>query len=212
LNILITGGAAFIGSRLARSLLQQGHSVTVLDNFNPQIRGTNTELTAHLRQSVRLVRGDARDREVWASTLPGYDVIVNLAAETGTEYEVAKYEQASLAGTALLYDLPGRNANHGVELIVVVSSGAISVMQVVNRYFGCKSKVQVTGAFRDGDIRGGMADLERARALLGYEPRVKFEDGLRSLLACAEESMSELSGYERSLEEMKDRGLLHGHA
>jgi dTDP-L-rhamnose 4-epimerase len=377
LNILITGGAGFIGSRLARSLLQQGHSVTVLDNFNPQIHGGNTELTANLRQSVRLVRGDVRDREVWASTLPGHQVIVNLAAETGTGqsmYEVAKYEQVNLAGTALLYDLLGRNADHGVERIVVASSRAIygegayqcpehgqvypqartsseknsghfdplcpicsalcpsvptpetapfqpssfygltkqvqeqmtllfgevlnipsfalryqnvygpgqslknpytgilaifsnlarvgadinvfedgeesrdfvyiddvvratvacvnspekrsyavnvgsnertSVMQVaqaVNRYFGGKSKVQVTGAFRDGDIRHGMADLERARALLGYEPRVKFEDGLRSFLAWAEESEPELSGYERSLEEMKDRGLLHGRA
>ena len=97
----------------------------------------------------------------------------------------------------------------------VGSNERTSVMQVaqaVNRYFGGRSKVQVTGAFRDGDIRHGMADLERARALLGYEPRVKFEDGLLSFLAWAEESEPELSGYERSIEEMKDRGLLHGHA
>jgi dTDP-L-rhamnose 4-epimerase len=91
-------------------------------------------------------------------------------------------------------------------------SSVMQVAQAVNRYFRGKSKVQVTGAFRDGDIRHGMADLERSKALLGYEPRIKFEDGLRSFLAWAEESEPELSGYEGSLEEMKDRGPLHGHA
>ena len=97
----------------------------------------------------------------------------------------------------------------------VGSNERISVIQeaqAMNRYFEGKSKLQVTGAFRDGDIRHGMADLERAGVPLGYEPRVKFEDGLRSFLAWAEKSESELSGYERSLEEMKGRGLLHGHA
>jgi len=82
----------------------------------------------------------------------------------------------------------------------------------VNHYF-VGTKVQVTGAFRDhSDIRHGIKDLERASELLGYEPWVKFEDGLRSFLAWAEESETELSRYECSSEEMKDRGLLHGHA
>jgi dTDP-L-rhamnose 4-epimerase len=54
-----------------------------------------------------------------------------------------------------------------------------------------------------------MADLERARTLIAYQPQVKFEQGLRNFLAWAEESEPELGGYARSLEEMKARGLLH---
>jgi dTDP-L-rhamnose 4-epimerase len=94
----------------------------------------------------------------------------------------------------------------------VGSNERTSVMQVaqtVNRYFGGKSKVQVNGAFREGDIRHGMADLQKALLLLGYQPQVKFEEGLRNFLTWSEESEAELGGYTRSLEEMRERGLLH---
>jgi dTDP-L-rhamnose 4-epimerase len=128
LKVLITGGAGFIGTHLTRALLQRGHSVTVLDNFSPQIHGSNTELPADLRDDVRLVRGDVRDAGIWASTVPGHQAIVNLAAETGTGqsmYEVTRYEQVNVAGTSLLYDLLVKSPSHEVERIVVASSRAI---------------------------------------------------------------------------------------
>jgi dTDP-L-rhamnose 4-epimerase len=128
LNVLITGGAGFIGTHLSRTLLERGHSITVLDNFSPQIHGRITELPTDLRNSVRLVRGDVRDASIWASTVPGHGAIVNLAAETGTGqsmYEITKYEQVNVAGTSLLYDLLASNPSHGVERIVVASSRAV---------------------------------------------------------------------------------------
>jgi dTDP-L-rhamnose 4-epimerase len=128
MNILITGGAGFIGTHLSRALLQRGHSVTVLDNFSPQIHGNNTELPFDLRDAVRLVRGDVRDASIWASSVPGHHAIVNLAAETGTGqsmYDITKYEQVNVAGTSLLYDLLAKSPRHGVERIVVASSRAI---------------------------------------------------------------------------------------
>lgn len=39
-NILITGGAGFIGTRLALQLIEKGHKITVLDNLSPQIHGS----------------------------------------------------------------------------------------------------------------------------------------------------------------------------
>ena len=128
MNLLITGGAGFIGTHLSRALLHRGHSVTVLDNFSPQIHGNNGELPLDLRDDVRLVRGDIRDADIWAATVPGHQAIVNLAAETGTGqsmYEIAKYEQVNVAGTSLLYDFLARSPGHGVERIVVASSRAI---------------------------------------------------------------------------------------
>lgn len=373
-NVLISGGAGFIGTEVARSLLAKGHSVTVLDNFSPQVHGENAALPEDLAPHVRLVRGDVRDPSAWAKALPGHDTIVNLAAETGTGqsmYEVSKYEQVNLAGTALLYDHLTKNAALQINRIVVASSRAIygegayhcdrdgvvyprsrstaekklglfdplcpicggkcihiatpeiapmepssfygltkqvqeqmtllfarvlgipsfalryqnvygpgqslrnpytgilaiftnqtrlgaelsvfedglesrdfvfiddvvratvacidradgvsgainvgsgectsilEVARLINEHFGGRSQVKVTGVFRDGDIRHGLADLTQARALLGYVPQWSFRDGLRKFLAWADQGKTNTEGYERSLEELRERGLLH---
>lgn len=375
MNILISGGAGFIGSRVARSLLNQGHQVTVLDNFSLQIHGQNGDLPQDLRGKVHLIRGDVRDLAVWQQALPGHDAVVNLAAETGTGqsmYEVSRYEQVNLAGTANLYEVLTKDKDHGVKRVVVASSRAvygegayncsthgtvyprsrstadkrdgrfdplcpecdqacesiatpeaspfmpssfygltkqvqeqmtlmfgevleipsialryqnvygpgqslqnpytgilaifsnlartgaainvfedgkesrdfvyindvvdataacvlssalsthvlnigskertsvIDVARSVNQFFGGKSSVKVNGAFRDGDIRHGLADISKAKALIGYEPQWRFQDGLREFLSWASLSDPSTGAYEESLQEMKSRGLLHG--
>ena len=47
-NVLITGGAGFIGSNLALKLIEKGYQVTVLDNLSPQIHGYNPTETSPL--------------------------------------------------------------------------------------------------------------------------------------------------------------------
>jgi dTDP-L-rhamnose 4-epimerase len=127
MNILITGGAGFIGTHLTRSLLKQGHSITVLDNFLPQVHTGSTSLAADLAPHVRLVRGKAADITSLRTALEGCQGIVHLAAETGTGqsmYEVARYESVNLGSTALLYELLVKEP-HAVERIVVASSRSI---------------------------------------------------------------------------------------
>ncbi len=91
-------------------------------------------------------------------------------------------------------------------------NSVMEVAKAVNRFFGGKSRVSVNGAFREGDIRHGLADLTRAQAVLGYLPKVSFEEGLKRFLTWAQESEPEADAYERSLDEMKQRGLLHARA
>jgi dTDP-L-rhamnose 4-epimerase len=83
-----------------------------------------------------------------------------------------------------------------------------TVANEINSFFENRSQVKITGAFREGDIRHGMADLTRARALLHYEPRWSFSAGLRTFLNWAMENTIPKSRYEESLVEMKQRGLL----
>lgn len=80
MHILVTGGAGYIGSILTPTLLERGHTVTVLDTF---ARGT-TELAACARyKTFNPVRGDARDERLLDELAPRADVIIPLAALVG---------------------------------------------------------------------------------------------------------------------------------
>jgi dTDP-L-rhamnose 4-epimerase len=56
------------------------------------------------------------------------------------------------------------------------------IADVIARGLGKEIQPEVTGQFREGDIRHCIADISKARNLLGYEPKVTLEDGLVELL------------------------------
>ena len=130
-NILITGGAGFIGSNLALKLISKGYTVTVLDNLSPQIHGDNPKETSPLflsiKDKVKFIEGTVTNIEDWKKALEGQDAIVHYAAETGTGqsmYEVQKYVDVNVTGTSLMLDLLV-NGNYNVKKIVVASSRSI---------------------------------------------------------------------------------------
>jgi len=126
MRVLITGGAGFIGSNLAKKLIESNHYVRILDNFSMQIHGGNQSLD-HELSGVDLLIGDVRDKSAIAKSLEGIDTVVHLAAETGTGqsmYKIEEYQQTNISGTLNIIDHL-LNKKHSVEKIVVASSRAI---------------------------------------------------------------------------------------
>lgn len=375
MNVLITGGAGFIGTHLARRALREGHTVSVLDNFSSQVHAGTQDLPKDLTGHVRLYRGDVRDRELVTQALDKQDVIVHLAAETGTGqsmYEILRYQDVNIGGTAAILDSLVNRPVTRVSKIVVASSRAIygegkyrceahgfvhpgqralqdlqvgkyepccplcgaacfpvattedspfnplsfygltkqvqeqmilmvartrglsayalryqnvygpgqslnnpytgilaifsnlarsnaaiqifedgqesrdfvyvedvvdatwscissdansvesmnvgtghrtTVQQVAEKvveFFGSKSKVTITGAFRQGDIRHNFADITKIQAATGFTPRVEFAEGLKLFLDWAEDQVAMPTAYESSLDELRERGLFRG--
>jgi UDP-glucose 4-epimerase len=80
-SVLITGGAGFIGSNLARRLVRHGAKVTVTDSLIPQYGG-NTFNLHDLRDRIEFSITDVRDRYAMAHLVQGQHVLFNLAGQT----------------------------------------------------------------------------------------------------------------------------------
>jgi len=105
-NVLVTGGAGFIGAHLTRFLIGEGYGVTVLDNFDdaydPAWKLQNLE-----DLQVTLVTGDVRDRATVEEAMRGVDAVVHLAALAGVRESLespAEYASVNVGGTVNLLE------------------------------------------------------------------------------------------------------------
>lgn len=126
-NVLITGGAGFIGTHVVRRLLSDGHRVAVLDNFQSPLHAGRRTLSSDIARDVELTLGDVRDADVLQRALEGRDVVVHLAAETGSAQslcEVLMYEDVNVHGTTVLVDALAQRRS-SVGKVVLASSRAV---------------------------------------------------------------------------------------
>jgi nucleoside-diphosphate-sugar epimerase len=79
-DILVTGGAGYIGSVLVPALLEQGDRVTVVDNF---MYGQASLLDCCVHPNLRIVRGDVRNETLMKRLVPEADAVLPLACLTG---------------------------------------------------------------------------------------------------------------------------------
>ena len=129
-KILVTGGAGFIGSSLVLKLLNKDYKVVVLDNLSEQIHGKDPErsFTYNLiKDKVKFIKGDVRNIDDWKNALKDIDIVVHLAAETGTGqsmYEINKYIETNIGGTGKLLEIL-TNGNHKVNKLIIASSRSV---------------------------------------------------------------------------------------
>lgn len=130
-HVLITGGAGFIGTRLARRFVEAGHTVTVLDALIAQVHGSDPRNDSPLLRSIdgiaTVIEGTVTSSDDLRRALEGATIVVHLAAETGTGqsmYEIDRYTGTNIGGTAKLLDLLA-NEPHSVRRVVVASSRSI---------------------------------------------------------------------------------------
>ncbi|PSP82407.1 UDP-glucose 4-epimerase [Halobacteriales archaeon QS_1_68_17] len=133
MQILITGGAGFIGGHLAERFAGDGHDVTVFDSFEPfydtRIKDHNVEVGREAAAAgggtYRLVEGDVRDADLVAEVVGDADYVYHQAAQAGVRQSVEnprKYDAINVDGTLNVLDAA---RDSGVERVVVASSSSV---------------------------------------------------------------------------------------
>src|SRR5215471_16575614 len=125
LNILVTGGAGFIGSHLVDALVERGHRVRVLDALVSQVHSNGAP--QYLNPAAEFIHGDVCDPQAVSAAVQGIDVVFHKAAEVGvgqSMYEIVRYVRANDLGTAVLLEELMRNRK-SIRKLIVASSMSI---------------------------------------------------------------------------------------
>jgi len=126
MKYLVTGGAGFIGSHIVHTLLEQGASVRVLDNFST---GKRENLEGQAKQfkgnQLEVLEGDLRDASRVEEAVSGIEVIFHEAAFVSVPQSMEEPQtcfDVNITGTSMLFDAARRA---GVRRAVVASSAAV---------------------------------------------------------------------------------------
>jgi len=123
MNVLVTGGAGFIGSFIVDALVEKGHEVRILDNLDKQVHQTGKP-PEWLNEKAEFMQGDVREKEDLKKAFEGVEVLFHEAAAVGvgqSMYELNYYVDVNTRGTANLLEFLV-NEKHDVKKMMVAAS------------------------------------------------------------------------------------------
>ncbi len=122
MNILITGGAGFIGSHTADRLLEKGYNVRILDNLQKPVHMKGKP--PYLSPDAEFIEGDVRDKSTLENAMEGVDAIYHLAAYQDYLPDFSTYFHVNSVSTALIYEIIVEKS-FPVRKVIVASSQAV---------------------------------------------------------------------------------------
>jgi dTDP-L-rhamnose 4-epimerase len=123
-NILITGGAGFIGSHTADALIRNGHSVRILDSLQETVHPKGKP--GYLHPEAEFMLGDVRDRNRVKQALAGMDAVYHFAAYQDYLPDFSTYFHVNSVSTALLYELiVAQGLTSKIRKVIVAASQAV---------------------------------------------------------------------------------------
>lgn len=207
MNILVTGAAGFIGSHVVDRLLNEGHAVIGVDNFNDYYSPVyKEENVSHLRErengAYRLVRADITDEAAMEKifSMEKVGLVIHLAAQAGVRMSIEHpllYERVNVGGTTVMLECAQR---HGVRDFIFASSSSV---------YGNQDHVPFSESDAVDHPISPYAATKRAAELIAYTYHALYGMnvvGLRFFTAYGERGRPDMSPY------LFTDALLHGRS
>lgn len=184
MKVLITGGAGYVGSTLAPTLLAAGHQVRVFDSL---LYGSDPLLGIWSEPGFRFTRGDVRDEDAVAEALRGAEAVVHLAAVVGDpacarepalaravnlDASINLIDQAQRAGVGR-FIFASTCSNYGRMADANGLVDETSPLAPVSLY--AETKVAVERALFDRRGGGMAVTALRFATIFGVSPRMRFD-------------------------------------
>lgn len=126
--------------------------------------------------------------------------------EDGLESRDFVYIDDVVDATIAGMEVPEANG-HVFNVGTGIATDVLTVAKTLCKHYGIDVPLKVTGNYRIGDIRHNYADIMLARRILGFEPKISFDEGIRKFIEWVNRQELTTDNYEASLEEMKQKGL-----
>ncbi len=122
MDILVTGGAGFIGSHTVDALLKKGHSIRIIDNLQKLVHLKGKP--EYIPKEAEFILGDVRDKDVMKKALEGIDTVYHFAAYQDYLPDFSTYFHVNSVSTALIYEIIVEK-KLPVKKVIVASSQAV---------------------------------------------------------------------------------------
>jgi dTDP-L-rhamnose 4-epimerase len=123
-NVLVTGGAGFIGSHLVDALAERGHEVVAFDNLDAAAHPQPAKWPAYANPKCKYILGDVRDKEALRRAMEGAEVVFHHAAAVGSGIsmiDIGRFVEVNSLGTANLLELAVEKREQVKKMIVASS-------------------------------------------------------------------------------------------
>ncbi len=165
MNILVTGGAGFIGSHTADALIEKGFDVRILCNLTERIHKNGKPL--YLPERAEFIKGDVRNKADWIKALKDVDVVYHFAAYQDYLPDFSTYFHVNSVGTSLLYEVAVEK-KLPLKKVIIASSQAV---YGEGKYICAEHNTQFPDVRLEKQMKNGKWEIDCPICGKGMEPQ-----------------------------------------